>query len=70
MNEAQFLINVRNACIVPGMGIYLPKSEGEPAILYMEFLVGGPLVASKLDATGRALCVIGLVEGVPFCTST
>ena len=44
MNEAQFLINVRNVCIVTGVGIYLPKSEGEPAILYMEFLEGGSLL--------------------------
>jgi hypothetical protein len=66
MSEAEFLIMTRIVCIVPGFGIHLPRELGDPAIIYMERLEGGPLVGSKLDATGRALCVIGLVEGVRF----
>jgi serine/threonine protein kinase len=57
---------LEHPCLVKVRGHILPENRGEPVYLLREFVEGGALDPSTLDATGKALILLSIVRGIEY----
>jgi serine/threonine protein kinase len=66
IDEGRMLKDLDHPCLVKGFGYLLPQKKGDAAHLFMEYVDGGALDTSSLDATGKALILLSIAKGMEY----
>jgi serine/threonine protein kinase len=64
--DGQLLEGLQHPCLVKVLYHILPEDRGEPVYLLREFVEGGALDPSILDATGKALILLSIARGIEY----